>query len=104
MTVVNARFVKPLDEETILPMLRQSPFVITVEEGSLTGGFGSAVLESAADAGIATRGLQRLGIADHFVEHGQREELLAELGLDASGIAAACRKMAGLPVLERTSY
>ncbi len=98
LTVVNARFVKPLDKPTILPLLSQSPFVITVEEGTLAGGFGSAVLEAAADAGIATRCLHRLGIGDHFVEHGQRDELLVDLGLDASGIATTCRKIAGIMV------
>ena len=52
------------------------------------GGFGSAVLEAAADAGLDTRNVRRLGIPDYFVEHGERSELLADLGLDAEGIAA----------------
>jgi len=58
------------------------------------GGFGSAVLELAADAGLNTSHVRRLGIPDKFIEHGERGELLADLGLDALGIAAACRALA----------
>jgi 1-deoxy-D-xylulose-5-phosphate synthase len=92
--VINARFVKPLDVETILAAIRCSPFVVTVEEGALMGGFGSAVLEAASDAGVDTSHVRRLGIPDRFVEHGERSELLADLGLDAAGVAAACRTLA----------
>ena len=92
LTVVNARFVKPLDTELILPLIEQSPFVVTVEEAALAGGFGSAVLEACADAGISTGHVQRLGIADQYVEHGERNELLADLGLDTTGIVNACRE------------
>jgi 1-deoxy-D-xylulose-5-phosphate synthase len=94
--VVNARFVKPLDGELIRRALRTCPFVLTVEEAALIGGFGSAVLELAADEGLDTRRLRRLGIPDQFVEHGERSELLADLGLDAEGIAQACRQCARL--------
>ena len=58
------------------------------------GGFGSAVLEAAADAGLNTAHVSRLGIPDRFIEHGERGELLADLGLDAAGIAANCRELA----------
>jgi 1-deoxy-D-xylulose-5-phosphate synthase len=92
--VINARFLKPLDTETILGAVRRCRFVITVEEGCLAGGFGSAVLEAASDAGLDTRGIRRLGIPDHYVEHGDRAELLADLGLDITGIARACRELA----------
>jgi len=88
------RFVKPLDTATILQAVEHSPFVVTVEEGALMGGFGSAVLEAASDAGLETVHVRRLGIPDQFIEHGTRQELLADLGLDADGIAMACRKMA----------
>ncbi|TVS11850.1 MAG: 1-deoxy-D-xylulose-5-phosphate synthase [Planctomycetaceae bacterium] len=90
--VVNARFVKPLDREVIQRALRECSFVVTVEEAALAAGFGSAVLELAADLGLDTRHLRRLGIPDRFVEHGERAELLADLGLDAQGIARACRE------------
>jgi len=69
--------------------------VVTVEESSLPTGFGSAVLEAVNDAGIASGRLVRLGLPDRFVEHGDRGELLADLGLDTAGIAAACRSLAG---------
>jgi 1-deoxy-D-xylulose-5-phosphate synthase len=85
--VVNARFVKPLDTETILKAVAESPVVLTVEEGQLQTGFGSAVLEAANEAGLSTTNVHRLGIPDVYVEHGERNELLAELGLDAAGIA-----------------
>jgi 1-deoxy-D-xylulose-5-phosphate synthase len=93
--VINARFVKPLDRETILRAVTDCPIVITVEEGVLMGGFGSAVLEAAADAGLDTGHIHRLGVPDHFVEHGGRSELLADLGLDAAGIVRACRQRLG---------
>ncbi len=97
--VINARFLKPLDTPTILHAVEQSPSVLTVEEGTLMGGFGSAVLEAASDAGLGTSRVRRLGIPDRFVEHGDRRELLADLGLDAAGIAAAFRRLAGGPAL-----
>jgi 1-deoxy-D-xylulose-5-phosphate synthase len=92
--VINARFVKPLDTDTILRAVGTSPFVVTVEEAALAGGFGSAVVEAAADAGLNAAHVRRLGIPDRFIEHAERGELLADLGLDAAGIAAACREMA----------
>jgi 1-deoxy-D-xylulose-5-phosphate synthase len=92
--VINARFVKPLDQKTILRAIRGSSFVLLVEEGALMGGFGSAVLEAASDAGVACHHVRRLGIPDQFIEHGERGELLAELELDTPGIVKACREMA----------
>jgi 1-deoxy-D-xylulose-5-phosphate synthase len=92
--VINARFVKPVDAETILPAIERAGFVITVEEAALMAGFGSAVLETAADAGVATTHVRRLGIPDRFIEHGERNELLAELGLDEPGITTALRETA----------
>lgn len=92
--VINARFLKPLDTQAILAALRECGFVVTVEEAALAGGFGSAVVEAAADAHLDASHLKRLGIPDHFVEHGEREELLADLGLDAAGIVATCHQMA----------
>ena len=94
LSVINARFVKPLDTRLILRAVRESPLVVTVEEGMLMGGFGSAVLEAACDAGLDTSRIRRLGIPDRYVEHGERSEQLADLGLNAEGIAAACRQAA----------
>jgi 1-deoxy-D-xylulose-5-phosphate synthase len=92
LTVINARFAKPLDRETILPLIDRMPFVITIEEGTLQGGFGSAVLEACNAEGIDTRNVIRLGIPDRFIEHAERNELLAELGLDVEGLCRAARR------------
>ncbi len=91
--VINARFAKPLDKATILRAVEELPLVVTVEEGTLEGGFGSAVLEAANSAGLDTRHILRLGIPDRFIEHGERAELLAALGLDTDGICRACRRV-----------
>jgi 1-deoxy-D-xylulose-5-phosphate synthase len=93
--VINARFAKPLDRATILRAIEEAPLVVTVEEGTLEGGFGSAVLEAANSAGLDTRHIARLGLPDQFVEHGERAELLAELGLDVSGICSLVRQGLG---------
>ena len=92
--VINARFLKPLDSETILGVVRRGGFLVTVEEAALAGGFGSAVLEAAADAGVETKSIRRLGIPDAFVEHGERGDLLADLGLSPEGLIKACQQMA----------
>jgi 1-deoxy-D-xylulose-5-phosphate synthase len=93
--VVNARFCKPLDRDLVLKAVEQLPAVVTVEEGTLEGGFGSAALEAANAAGLDTRNLVRLGIPDRFVEHGERGELLSSLGLDPAGLAASMRTALG---------
>jgi len=92
--VVNARFVKPLDPR-ITEWIEAAPWTVTVEENALPTGFGGAVLEAVNDAGVHAGPILRLGLPDRFVEHGERGELLADLGLDAAGIAAACRRLAG---------
>ncbi len=100
VAVVNARFVKPLDP-AIVDRIESAPWTVTVEENALQTGFGSAVLEAVADARAAADHpcfggpIARLGLPDRFVEHGERGELLADLGLDAAGIAATCRRLAG---------
>lgn len=91
--VINARFAKPLDTDTILKAVEECGFVITVEEGTLCGGFGSAVLEAANDAGLRTDHIKRLGIPDRFIEHGERAELLADVGLNVDGLIAAAQLM-----------
>ena len=88
LAVVNARFAKPMDEEMILAEAVSSKRILTVEEGSLQGGFGSAVLE-VLEARGAHAVVKRLGVPDSFVEHGTQAELRAELGLDALGIERA---------------
>ncbi len=86
MGVINARFVKPLDKETILRAVETLPLVVTVEEGTIEGGFGSAVLEAANAAGLDARNVVRRGIPDKFIEHGERNELLADIGLSVDAL------------------
>lgn len=90
-TVVNMRFVKPLDAACVLEMARTHDYVVTVEEGCVMGGAGSACLEALAAAGVATPVLQ-LGLPDRFVDHGDHAALLALCGLDANGILASIRE------------
>jgi 1-deoxy-D-xylulose-5-phosphate synthase len=87
-SVVNMRFVKPLDRELLLELARQHDLFVTVEDNAVLGGAGSAVNEClmANRAGIP---VLNLGLPDRFIEHGTREELLSACGLDAPGIASA---------------
>lgn len=86
ITVVNARFAKPLDEDLIIEIVKGHQIVFTVEDHTLVGGFGSAIQELLVDKNINTQGVHRLGIPDEFMEHGSRDEILKSLGLDAEGI------------------
>lgn len=86
VTVVNARFVKPLDKDLILNVIRDHNVIITVEDHMLSGGFGSALLESVSDNLNGKCKIIRLGIPDIFVETGERKILLKNLGLDTDGI------------------
>lgn len=90
--VLNARFVKPLDEERILELARRVGRLVTVEDGVRMGGFGSAVLELLADHQVPAR-VVRLGVEDRFVEHGTQASLRAQQGLSADAIAAAARQL-----------
>lgn len=86
------RFVTPLDTEVLHVVFRNFDNVITVEDGILKGGFGSAVIEFMSDNGYNAK-VTRLGIPDYFVEHGTQEELIAECGFDVTGIEKAIRMM-----------
>jgi 1-deoxy-D-xylulose-5-phosphate synthase len=85
--VVNCRFVKPLDRAVLKSARNAAGLVVTIEENSLRGGFGDAVLQTLVQDGLRTEGFLTLGLPDAFVTHGSRSELLAEVGLDADGIA-----------------
>ena len=87
-TVVNARFVKPLDRELILEVAQRTGSLVTVEENALQGGFGSAVLELLAEEGVYDVRVKRIGIPDRFIEHGSQAQLRKDLGIDSEGIAA----------------
>lgn len=87
VTVVNARFAKPLDKELILRLVRNNKLILTVEDHALMGGFGSAVLEFVSDEGENVNKIVRAGIPDRFMEHGPRNLILKNIGLDENGIA-----------------
>ncbi|MBF2073644.1 MAG: 1-deoxy-D-xylulose-5-phosphate synthase [Synechococcales cyanobacterium C42_A2020_086] len=91
-TVINARFAKPLDTELILPLARQVKRVVTLEEGCLMGGFGSAVAESLLDHEVMVP-ITRLGVPDILVDHAKPEESLADLQLTAPQIAERIRQV-----------
>ncbi len=87
-TMVNMRFVKPLDTRLVLEMARRHQLLVTLEENATAGGAGSAVTECLAAHGVTTPVLQ-LGLPDRHIEHGTREELLHEAGLDRTGLLVA---------------
>ena len=89
-TVVNMRFVKPLDRELVFRLAGSHDLLVTIEENVVMGGAGSAVAESLAADGVAVP-LLMLGLPDTFVEHGDPQQLLVDCGLDAAGIARSVR-------------
>jgi len=91
IAIYDARFAKPVDGELVRAALRSGRPVITIEDHSVIGGFGAAVLESAADQGLDASRLVRLGLPDSWVLQDSREAQLAEVGLDAAGITRAFR-------------
>jgi 1-deoxy-D-xylulose-5-phosphate synthase len=91
--VVNARFVKPLDQKMLTDILDEFDKVITIEENSLLGGFGSAILEFAEEHNFNHALIKRMGIPDEFIQHGSRNQLLSMLGLDKNGIIQTVKRM-----------
>ena len=89
-SVANMRFVKPLDADLVKQLAREHALLVTVEEGAVMGGAGSAVAECLAAAGLGPS-LLHLGLPDRFVDHGDSAVLLAEIGLDKAGLLAAIR-------------
>jgi len=98
-TVINARFCKPLDSETILAAARQSRAVITIEDGTVQGGFGTGVLELLADNGVAVP-LARIGIPDYFVEHGTIPILREIIGLTAKDVTNKALSLIGVTAVK----
>ena len=90
-SVANMRWAKPLDEALLLQIAADHELIVTLEEGCVMGGAGSAVMESLAAHGLSKSVLQ-LGLPDEFIEHGDPAKLLALQGLDAAGIEASIRK------------
>lgn len=92
-TVINARFVKPLDEQLFLQIAGTHHQIVTVEENLVAGGFGSAVLEFYTQNRIKNLDFRMLGIPDQFITHGSNEILLHQCGLDPEGISRAVREL-----------
>jgi 1-deoxy-D-xylulose-5-phosphate synthase len=96
------RFVKPLDEQMLHEIFQCYDKVVTVEDGCIQGGFGSAVAEFMLDHDYTAQ-IKRLGIPDKIVEHGEQLELHHECGFDPEGIAEAVRKLLGTEKIQKKS-
>ena len=93
MSVYDARFAKPLDRDLIRDLLSRDVPILTVEDHSVVGGFGAAVLEAASEMGLSAARVRTLGIPDQWVYQNSRTAQLAEVGLDSPGIARAVRDL-----------
>jgi 1-deoxy-D-xylulose-5-phosphate synthase len=91
--VVNARFIRPMDQNTLSDTLEKFDDIVTVCENAIHGGFGDGVMEWIAAKGIGGKSIRVLGIPDTFIEHGPRDALLRSIGLDADGIAMAALEL-----------
>jgi 1-deoxy-D-xylulose-5-phosphate synthase len=96
------RFVKPIDEDVLHHVMKNYQQIITVEDGALTGGFGSAVVEFMADNNYSCK-VKRLGIPDRFIDHGTQQELYKECGFDADGIVNTAKSLVKPNVLSNVS-
>jgi 1-deoxy-D-xylulose-5-phosphate synthase len=94
-TIINARFVKPLDRELLMKYTTKIKNIITVEEHVLDGGFGSAVLEMMIDNGETNFNLKRIGIKNRFVEHGPQDVLKHDYEIDCKAIINTASKLHG---------
>jgi len=92
VTLINMRFVKPLDEAAILQAARDHSLLVTIEDNAVAGGAGSAVNECLMQHNVAVP-VRNLGLPDRFVEHASREEMLAECGLDQAGLMASVQQL-----------
>jgi len=97
LTVVNARFVKPLDSALIVELAGRSGTLVTIEENALQGGFGSAVLELLEEHDLSGTRVLRLGYPDSYIPQGEQHELRSMLGLDPAGIAASIQSFLSRP-------
>jgi 1-deoxy-D-xylulose-5-phosphate synthase len=104
-SLYNMRFVKPLDEQLLVKISKKYKYVLTLEEGTLQGGFGSAVMEYLSDNNLLHDiKLKRIGIEDRFIDHGTREELLKDMNIDSDTLVKTVQQMIGLKlVVEKES-
>ena len=91
--VYDMRFLKPLDEDILKEAFSKFDKIITIEDGTILGGLGSAVMEYASDNGFHKTTIHRLGIPDKFIEQGTPEELYHECGIDAEGIVNVAKNI-----------
>jgi 1-deoxy-D-xylulose-5-phosphate synthase len=95
VSVINCRFIKPIDIKVLRKLVVQQDHLFTVEENVLAGGFGAAVLEFLEAEGLEGTAVTRMGLPDHFIEHGSREKLLSQIGLDEEGISSCVERELG---------
>ncbi|MBS4191224.1 1-deoxy-D-xylulose-5-phosphate synthase [Bacillus sp. FJAT-49705] len=93
--VINARFIKPLDEKMLLELFKENLPIFTIEEAVLQGGFGSAVIEFAHEKGYHQAQIERMGIPDHFIEHGSVDKLLEEIGMTTGDVVDRMSNLVG---------
>ncbi len=89
----NMRFIKPLDKQLLHQLLQKFDKIITIEDGTIVGGFGSAILEFASENDYSNKTIKRLGVPDNFIEHGKVQELYKIIGLEKEDILRAIKKM-----------
>ncbi|MBK9947832.1 MAG: 1-deoxy-D-xylulose-5-phosphate synthase [Nitrospira sp.] len=102
--VVNGRFVKPIDQELVVDVAKRVRYVVTVEEGCKMGGFGSAVLETLAEAGVSGVRTKVLGLPDWYIEQGPQDLLRERYGLTAEGIYQSVKELIGKVPAEKTQF
>ena len=100
--VVNARFIKPMDEEMLHSIFKRNIPVMTIEEAILQGGFGSAVLEFAHDHGYHDATIDRMGIPDQFIEHGDVAELMDEIHMNSDQVVSTIQNL--IPEKSQAGY
>ena len=93
VTVVNARFANPVDQELLVELAANQPFLVTLEEGSLAGGFGSAVLEALADADAPNIRVKRLGLPAELIDHSAHHDTMVRLGLTPEAVSETVERL-----------
>ncbi len=95
VTLVNARFCKPFDDDLLVELTASHQQILTVEDHALPGGFGAALAERVVDLGLPVR-VKRLGVSDELIGHASRNQQLRDQGIDAAGIQVEIRRLLGL--------
>jgi 1-deoxy-D-xylulose-5-phosphate synthase len=103
-SVANMRFVKPLDEDLVAVLAKNTKALVTLEENAVQGGFGSAVAETLVAKGLSSVPLKLIGLPDEFIEHGKPQKIREKLGLDAEGVAQTIRSFWDETLLGRRTF